>query len=276
MRIRELEYEFGVRLFDTSNRRAKLTAKGQEFLPYAEELLRMVDEITVKMTDPTAVAGTIRLGVGETIVVTWLSAFVEAMKRRHPKVLLVVEIDLADGLWRKFRSGLLDVVVVSTVLREPGISYEPLGEFEYCWMASPSLGISRETLTPAELSTFPILSLPDSSTIFQMTVEWFTRHGASPKWTNHSGSLNTLVSLAEAGLGVSLLPATLIKKRARSRKLQKISVSPAFPLIDFSVAYESHSVSPTIRATVEQLRNSSTFKVSAGRRPGGEPSRPEG
>lgn len=42
--IKELEKELGVKLFEKDSRHIKLTIYGEQFLPYAERILSMLDE----------------------------------------------------------------------------------------------------------------------------------------------------------------------------------------------------------------------------------------
>lgn len=258
-RIRELERELGVTLFDTRTRRAVLTTKGREFLPQAEELLQMVDAITARMTERHEISGTVRLGASETVAMTWLSSFVEATRNQYPKVILSVDVDLADRLVSKFRAGLLDAAIVTPAISGKDIEVEDLGCFDYAWMASPDLGISERRHSPNELAIHPIISLSDGSALYQMAVRWFKDHAAVPNWVNHCSSVSMVTTLTEAGLGISLLPLSLMQDRIDAGSLQVIEVSPPFPTLRFAAAYGSHATSPAVLAVVRLMRESSTF-----------------
>lgn len=260
-RIRELERELGVTLFDTRSRRATLTAKGHEFLPQAEELLQMVDAITARMTERHEISGAVRLGASETVAMTWLSSFVEATRRQYPKVILSVDIDLADRLISKFKAGLLDAAVVTPAVSGKDINVEDLGCFDYAWMASPILDIPKRNLSPNELAAYPIISLSDGSALYQMAVRWFKDHAAVPNWVNHCSSVSMVTALTEAGLGISLLPRSLMQDRIDAGGLHVIDVSPSFPTLRFAVAYGSHSTSPAVLAVVRLMQESSTFYI---------------
>lgn len=258
-RIRELERELGVTLFDTRTRRAVLTAKGREFLPQAEELLQRVDAITASMTERHEISGTVRLGASETVAMTWLSSFVEATRIQYPKVILSVDVDLADRLISKFNAGLLDAAIVTPAMSGKDVEVEDLGCFDYAWMASPVLGIPTHRHSPNELAVYPIISLSEGSALYQMAVRWFKDHAAVPNWVNHCSSVSMVTALTEAGLGISLLPRSLMQDRLDAKVLQVIEVSPPFPTLRFAVAYGSHATSPAVLAVVRMMRESSTF-----------------
>lgn len=258
-RIRELERDLGVTLFDTSRKSATLTAKGTEFAGYAGELLMLVSRISERMAEDAEIAGTVRVGASETVAMTWLSSFVESMRRAYPRVILTVDIDLAAGLIAKFRAGVLDAAVVTPAFREFGIECEDLGCFDYAWMASPALGIPARTLAPAELAKLPIISLSEASALYQIAVKWFRDNRAVPNWVSHCSSVSMVTTLTESALGISLLPLTLMQDKIREGRLQLLTVDPPFPTLRFLVAYSTHAISPALLAVVRQMRASSTF-----------------
>jgi DNA-binding transcriptional LysR family regulator len=52
MRIQDLESSLGVPLFDRNQRSARLTAKGQDLIQYAERLMTAASEIRHRIGDP--------------------------------------------------------------------------------------------------------------------------------------------------------------------------------------------------------------------------------
>ena len=83
-RIAALEESLGVSLFSRNAGSFELTAKGVELLPYAQKMLVMADRFKERACEATSVSGLLRLGVSETIVHTWLSAFFQTCARRIP------------------------------------------------------------------------------------------------------------------------------------------------------------------------------------------------
>ena len=64
LQIQRLEEVVGVRLFDRTPRRVKLTAHGDTLLGYARRLLDINDEVMAEIREPQ-IAGTVRLGTPE-------------------------------------------------------------------------------------------------------------------------------------------------------------------------------------------------------------------
>ncbi|PWT91043.1 MAG: hypothetical protein C5B56_04445 [Proteobacteria bacterium] len=73
-RIRELEESLGVQLFDRTQRKAKLTAKGRGLVAYAHSAIELFSEIQRQLGSPQAQTGIVRVGVAELVAVTWPTA----------------------------------------------------------------------------------------------------------------------------------------------------------------------------------------------------------
>jgi len=64
---------FNTRLIDRDKRHSALTPKGVELFAYAERMLALRTEMIMAVTSAGTLRGTVRLGLSETIVHTWLA-----------------------------------------------------------------------------------------------------------------------------------------------------------------------------------------------------------
>jgi hypothetical protein len=106
MRIHELEAAIGIKLFDRTQRDAKLTSAGIELLPIAEQMLAVSDQILTFKDSHSKVVGYVRLGVVEIVAMTWLPALIERLRREFPLIQL-------HALAQKGYRGFGDVAVIS-------------------------------------------------------------------------------------------------------------------------------------------------------------------
>ncbi|GAB5467454.1 MAG: LysR family transcriptional regulator [Rhodospirillales bacterium] len=244
MRIRELQRDLGVALFDTATRRAHLTAKGRDLFDYAESMLNLASTIHSRMGDPAMLSGHIRVGATETIALTWLPDLVGRMNEAYPQIVLELEIGLTLDLWAKLSSGEFDVVMLPGPILEVGLEWHHLGRIDYSWMASPSLGYQDRVLSPQDLEQVPILSLPKASSLHVDTERWFRSSTVNPNRVYFCNSLNVVSALTKSGLGVSLLPPEIFAEAVTSGELCILDVQPAMPPLDFFVACAQKPVSP--------------------------------
>ena len=260
-RIRELERTLGVKLFFTQSRRASLTPKGSEFVRYAEELLSLVKRIATNMSNVTEVPTHIRLGAVETIAITWLETFVEKARTEYPNLFLEIDISLTGELWKKYRAGLLDMIIVPAPMMDKKLTAVKLGKIHCRWMASPKFQLPSRALTAAELVQYPLISLSAESALFQLTDQWFGESGVMPNWLNFCSSMSMVVSLIKSGLGISLLPTGLANSYIDQANLQIVDVEQGDFSLTFFTVYDAFAASPMLSQIARLTAECSTFET---------------
>jgi len=272
MRIQDLESSLGVALFDRNQRSARLTAKGQELVQYAERLMTATSEIRQRIGDPKVSSGTVRLGVTEFVAVTWLPRLVAAINENYPEIALDLDVDLTLTQLRKLQNGDLDVAVLPGPIEEPGLTNVPLGSVEFAWMASPKLGVPRKRLTPRDLHAWPQLTLTRHSNLHKLLGKWFEEGDAAMHRTNVCNSIGVLAALTMAGLGVSYLPREHFVRDINNGRLQLLDIAPKLPDLEYFAIFEKRQIQPLSQTIAQLARQYSTFRnagiaVTKGRRP---------
>lgn len=237
MRIRKLEKILGADLFDRSKRSNQLTPKGREFLEYAIKITALSQEAQARIGDQKAFSGRIRLGVTETIALTWLPELVAKLNEFYPAVVVELEVGLTRGVWKQLESGDLDLALLPAPAPGPGMTSDSLGEIEYTWMASPKLNISNHVQAPKDLEQWPIITLSRDSALHFMIEDWFRDGGAEPRRVDVCNSLGVVAGLTVSGLGVCLLPPHIYQPEIEAGKLRVINIKPRLEPIKFVSAY---------------------------------------
>lgn len=261
MRMRELQRDLGVALFDTATRRTQITAKGWDLFDHAESMLNLASAIRTQVGDRSTLSGRVQVGVTETIALTWLPVLASKLRQDYPKVVLELEIGLTRDLWDKLAAGELDLVMVPGPVRRAELDWSHLGSIDYCWMASPSLGPFPRPLEPGELERFPIISLPRASSLHEDTERWFGTYQAKPNRIYFCNSLSVVAALTRSGLGVSLLPPTIFRESVSDGELRVLEVTPPLPALDFYVVRGQKAVSPLPLIVEELATQVTTFRA---------------
>ena len=108
-RIASLEADLGVRLFERDSRGVKLTAKGHELLSHAERMLQVRRDMFEAAREQNVMTGTVRIGVAETIVQTWLPTLIELVHASYPALVLEIEVDTTHVLRSHLMSRQIDL-----------------------------------------------------------------------------------------------------------------------------------------------------------------------
>lgn len=158
--IADLERELGVELFERTNRSCMLTSDGMRLRQRAEEIVSLVEQTESELADrELGIAGSIRIGAGETQEVrTVLEAFAN-LHNEHPGVTIDLYTGNADAVEERLERGLIDFALL----------LEPANLDKYEWLRMPAadrVGVavaasgrwgSLSSATPADVASMPLL-----------------------------------------------------------------------------------------------------------------------
>src|SRR5262245_24638734 len=109
--LKELEATLGAALVDRTKRRVIITPLGHKVVTRARQLLADAEELARAEGPP--LAGELRLGVIPTIGPYLLPAVLPRLRRRYPKLRLLLTEDLTDRLLPQLEAGALDVLILA-------------------------------------------------------------------------------------------------------------------------------------------------------------------
>lgn len=260
MRVKELERSLGASLIDRSRRRIRLTPRGREFLEYAERILAMTEEAQNRFGGAQTLAGRIRLGVTETVALTWLPDLVSRINAKFPEIVVELDVDLTTGVWNKLNAGELEIALLPGPAQGPGLVAASLGYIRYDWMASTRLDIPDRELQPKDLAAWPIITLGRESSLHDVIEVWFRRYGLRPRRVDVCNSLGVVASLTKAGLGISLLPPSVLRDERDRGELRLLKTAPRLDDLEFQAVYPRNAETPLIKFVVEMAHQVSTFR----------------
>lgn len=250
-RIKELEEQLGVALFDRSQRTARLTDKGQELLLAAKRMLDLRQDTLARLGDPAMMTRTLRLGVTELTAMTWLPGFIEAIHRDYPRVTVEPAVDMSRQLYRQLLDDELDLVIVPKAYpSHPALVSMQVGEVRNAFMCKPGLVETGAALPLRDLSDHRMLV--DTSGPGILYDEWFKAAGFTPKDTLASNSVVALLGLTLSGMGVSYFPIDTVKPFLQQGLLQQLPVKPQLPCIPY-VALQKRARADALTTSIAAL-----------------------
>lgn len=260
MRIQELEREFDAELFDRSQRAARVTPLGRELIQYAEQILQLAAEMRDHIGAAESMPGFLRVGVAEVISITWLPRLVKEIHRRYPKLQLELEEALTRDLVEKLEQGYLDLVLAPGRVEGHHFTSQPLGTLRFAWMSSPALSLGDGELTPKDLQKCSVIALAKESYHHTLIEDWFSLGDARCQRIYTCKGLGVAASLAQSGLGVTLLPVRCFHKELASGQLKILNATPPFPAIEFTATCASDSFQPLARSVAQLAYEASDFE----------------
>jgi DNA-binding transcriptional LysR family regulator len=232
-RIAQLEDQLGVRLLERSGRSFSLTQAGRSVLGQAERLLKLRAELVASVAGPAELRGALRLGVAETIVHTWLPLFLETMAQRYPLIVLEIEVDISPNLRERLLSRELDLAFLLGPLSAPEILTQALRSERIGFFAAPKLGLEPGRIPLARIAAFPIITFARNTQPFVRLRELLADPALPPSRVHASASLSTALRMALDGLGIALIPASIVGDAVATGRLVEIDTPARVPDLNF-------------------------------------------
>lgn len=222
-RIALLEGAMKRKLMERDAGSVRLTSKGIQMLEYARKVLRTADAFADAAAEPSLIDGTLRLGVTEMIVHTWLSDFLKALSTTFPQLHVELTVDLSVNLERELAARTLDLALQNGPFRQQITGKIPLGDYPLIWVASRSLslrGIQNPTMD--HIAQHPILTHSRDTRLYTETAAHFARRKDLNVRLVPSSNLAACLYMTLNGMGVATLPAAMVTKELSSGDLIQI------------------------------------------------------
>jgi DNA-binding transcriptional LysR family regulator len=255
--VGRLERLLGVALLRRTNRRVELTTTGQLFLLEAKRTLEQADlAVATVQRAANGEIGRLRIAYGATSELGVLPEVLPRFCGRYPRVTLDL-LNLAP--WEKL-SALNEVPGTLALLllpppRSEHLTIEPLyAEPFIAALPATSALAARDQVSLTELAREPFIGFSRrvGPSVHDAVVAAFRSVGASLTIASETTHLYANLGLVAAGLGVSLLPASIAKLQ-REGVVYRPLEAPA-PTIELGMIWRSDDTSPSLQRFVEVVR----------------------
>jgi DNA-binding transcriptional LysR family regulator len=236
-RIAQLERELGVKLLSRDHRVVSPTPSGRQLMVYAEKLIGLRAEMMAEVGERSAMRGVLRLGVAETIVHTWLPRLIKSVNTAHPNLSLEIEVDITPNLTARLLEQEIELAFLVGPLSAAGVRNRVLCDYPVGVLASPSLGLGNGALKIQDLAKFPIITFPRKSQPYEIVRSLFNRPDLPPIRLHASASLATVIHMAVEGLGIAVIPTSIVENELADGRLQLLATELKIPPLTFSASW---------------------------------------
>lgn len=199
--IKELEEDFGVKLFRRQGNNLVLTEAGNEFLISCEKILNQTEILREKMRNHGSSNVTMKIGVPPMIATLLFPRLYQQLYSRHPK--LKLEIFEQGSIWsrKKVSEGAIDLAfAIADNLDDNTMDKHVLfaTELVYCVAKSHRLA-GKGTITWDDLAEEKIVMMKEDSYQYQQLKDKFAKHNSMPDILLHSSQLATISKFVQEG-----------------------------------------------------------------------------
>ncbi len=244
-RIRKLERQLELQLFDRTSRRVTLTAAGERFVPLARQAVDRIDQLAAAAHEdgPTPDPTVLRVGVlGFGLAERW-PLVLDLLRQQLPDVALAyVEVDW-DSQYDLVRSGDLDVAVVHDIGPVDGLTFDRV------------LDTGRFVVVPAGSPLADAEHLSEADVCDQQWIRPVGRHPGLADWAGPAGSVGATSTLVRTPSSVPAAVAATGQFGIHGEPARRFFPHPGVRYVPMdgnpaivSVASRADDRSPAVRA----------------------------
>ncbi len=263
VRIRSLENALGVQILERDAGSVRLTARGKTLLAHSRDVLNAVESLYAASDDESQRQGTLRLGVTELIVHTWLQDFLKVLNEKYPNIQVELTVDLSANLSRELSERGLDIALQNGPFDNVMSGERDLGTYPLIWVASPQLIFPKTTLkgkalTAMALTKYPILTHARESELFKAISAHFTSEKTNDVNLVPSSNLAACLFMAKNKMGVATLPRTMAADAIQNNELFELNYTWTPDSLTFKARYDENKSPGYVSAIADIARSVST------------------
>ena len=250
MQIKQLEEQLGVALFQRTTRKVDLTAEGEQLMITARRAMAELDSGLARLQQTVDVQqGHLSFGCVPTIASTRLPTILTQFAKKYPGVSLHVRELAQRELLEAVRRSEVDFGI-GPVEEKSDLDFSSIFIDEYVALLPKSYeDKGRAGISLRELSKLPLLTL-GASTLFREHLNVaLTTNGLVAERNYEFTHVTTLVAMAEAGLGIAILPRVAIPEKTRLKTVKIIN--PVLTRTIGIVKIKGHTLSPAAARLVD-------------------------
>lgn len=252
-RIRLLENELGTELFRRNHRGIQLTPKGHELLPYAQQVVALVQKAreTVSSKD-REVKGVLRIGSLESTASARLPEILKEYAAKYNKVDIAVETGIASELIDKVLDYRVEGAFVSGPVDRPELNAVLAFIEEVVVLTPTTYRTVKQYLTKGPIPKVLVCKI---GCFYRQKLEhYLSDEGIAELNEMEFGTLEGIIGCVSAGLGITMLPRSVIERSALRNAVRIHALPKEVSLVGTSfVTHKDQVISSALERLIEVI-----------------------
>jgi DNA-binding transcriptional LysR family regulator len=265
--IADLEHALGVRLLDRHRQGIEPTESGRALLDCGvavfDDLRQGVKNIEF-LNDPTA--GDVRIGSIAPLATSFVSAVIDRLSRRYPRIGFHLVTGQPSTLQRELSERSIDLFVARTPIADERLRFEFLFDESFVVAAgAQSRWVRRRRIELVELVSEPWVLPPSESPIGAVAMDAFRVSGLDyPRATVVTLTPEVRISLLASGRFVTIVPASALKFSGNRSELKALPVELPIPRVPNGIfTLKNRTLSPIAQLFTETAREVAKQRAKA-------------
>jgi DNA-binding transcriptional LysR family regulator len=260
-RVRALEVELGVLLFQRHARGVKITPAGRRMLPFSARISKLLSDAKTAARDDGVPDGVLEVGTLETTAALRLPSVLATFTKAFPKVRPVVTTGTTCSLINDVVECRLEGAFVAGPVDHPDLQQESVFREELVLVTPRSIRSIEDLPSITELKTI----------VFRIGCSYRTRldnvlnrAGILAAQPLEFGSIEAILGCVASGVGITLLPKGIVAAAWRDGRVAVHELPPEFAEVQTVFIRRSDAyVSSALSAFLQFVRPQNELNVAA-------------
>jgi LysR family transcriptional regulator, cell division regulator len=231
-RVKALEAEMGVALFERHSRGMTLTGAGRRLLPYVQRMAALSREAVLAARDDGEPKGPLAIGSMETTAAVRLPALLAEFHRRFPAVRLTLKTATTAELVTGVLDGTLDGAFVAGPIDHADL-ISTVAFREELVLATARRFTSLAALRAGTPESGPTALVFRTGCTYRQRIEQlFSDFGWPSAARFELGTLDGMIGCVAAGMGVSLLPRAVVERSDQRNNVSVHALDASWSRVD--------------------------------------------
>jgi DNA-binding transcriptional LysR family regulator len=251
MQVKQLEEQLGVALFQRTTRKVDLTREGEQLMISARKAMAELEGGLAQIQQAADVQqGHLSMACVPTVAGSRLPALLVEFSKRYPGITIAVREMMHDEMMEAVRRREVDFGIGPVPEKKGELEFAPLFVDEYVALLPRSFRDGgRSGISLRELSRLPLLTLSSASLFRHHLDEALSAQGIASGRGYEFTNVSTLVAMAQAGLGIAVMPRIALPQRTplKAVRISGVSLSRTIAI----VTIRGHSLAPAAARLVD-------------------------
>ncbi len=256
-RISELEAQIGSPLLIRNARGVELTPAGQSLLFYARQLKQTLAQLDTELSDyASGVKGHIRIHAITSALSQFLPQDVAGFAELYPQIRFDIEERVGSAVVRAVADGRADLGIIAIQTAPQGLETLPYRDDELVLVVPAGHVLAGRKFVPfREALEHEFVGPHLESSVHSLLNREAETLGLPLRLRIRISSFDCMCRLVSSGLGVAVLPRSVVSQYQRSHGLKAVALAESWAKRSLLLAFRKYdAASPTLRTFIDHLK----------------------
>lgn len=258
IQMQQLERELGTQLFERIGKQVNLTDRGEAFILYANEIMRVTNAAMTFASNDDVPTGALRIGGVESLCTAILPELLLQFHHICPQVETIIKTAKTEELIDMIKCNDIDLLFtldqkiygsewVRAVQQEEDIVFVTSSRHSF---------IDGQKIDLQDIIKEPFILTEKGGSYRYELERMLAAHEMEIRPVLEIGNTETIIHLLEEGVGVSFLPLFSVKKAIKQGTLSRIQTDiPTIQMCSQLLYHKNKWVTPQMQAFIEIVQN---------------------